>query len=187
MTSPQQYAASATPGARIRKDGENWTLIFVRDFNHPPAKVWKALTDPNELRQWAPFDADRNLGKPGTVKLTTIGAPKPQVSENKVTRADAPKVLEFNWGEQEMRWELEPHGSGTRLTLSHKIDRKYIAMGAAGWHVCFDVLDRLLDGHPVGRMVGPDAIRFGDWKRFNAEYARQFGVESPDWAAGSQT
>jgi uncharacterized protein YndB with AHSA1/START domain len=186
MTSPQQSTPSAATTARIKKSGDNWTLVLVRDFKQPPVKVWKALTDPNELRQWAPFDSDRNLGKPGTATLTTVGAPQPHVSETKVTRADAPKVLEFNWGGQDIRWELEPRGSGTRLTLWHNIDRKYIAMGAAGWHVCFDVLDRLLDGHPVGRMVGPDAMKNGDWQRLNAEYAKQFGVESPAWAAGSQ-
>ena len=187
MTSPQQLAQSATPRARIQKDGDNWTLILVRDLAHPPAKVWKALTDPAELRQWAPFDSDRDLGAVGTATLTTVGAPQPHVTETRVTRADAPKALEFNWGGQDIRWELEPRGSGTRLTLWHNIDRKYIAMGAAGWHVCFNVLDELLDGHPVGRMVGPDAIKFGDWKRLNAEYAKQFGVESPEWAAGSHT
>ena len=41
----------------------------------------------------------------------------------------------------DMRWELEAVGSGTRLTLWTNIDRRYIAMGAAGWQVCFDVLD----------------------------------------------
>jgi hypothetical protein len=51
-------------------------------------------------------------------------------------------------------------------------------MGAAGWHICFDVLDRYLGGHPIGRMVGGDASKFGGWKRLNAEYAKQFGIET---------
>ena len=55
----------------------------------------------------------------------------------------------------------------------------YIAMGAAGWHICFDVLDRLLAGHPIGRMVGPNAMKVGGWKRLHAEYTKQFGAESP--------
>jgi hypothetical protein len=48
-------------------------------------------------------------------------------------------------------------------------------MGAAGWHICFDVLDRLLADRPMGRMVGPDAMKFGGWQRLHAEYAKQFG------------
>jgi hypothetical protein len=77
-----------------------------------------------------------------------------------------------------MRWQLEAVGGGTRLTLWTNIDRRYIAMGAAGWHICFDVLDHLLSGTPVGRIVGPAAMKFG-WQRLHAEYAKQFGVETP--------
>ena len=93
-------------------------------------------------------------------------------------RADPPKVLEFSWGAQDLRWELEPlDGGGTRLTLWHNIDRRFIAMGAAGWHICFDVMGRLLDGQPIGRIVSAEALSFGGWRQLNAEYAKQFAVE----------
>jgi hypothetical protein len=91
-----------------------------------------------------------------------------------VTRADYPEVLEYG----DIRWELAEYGSGTRLTLWHKIDRRFISWGAAGWHICFDVLDSLLNGTPIGRIAGGDAMQFG-WQRLNEEYARQFGVELP--------
>jgi hypothetical protein len=80
-----------------------------------------------------------------------------------------------------MRWELEAFGGGTRLTLWTNIPRAYISMGAAGWHICFDVLDHLLSGTPIGRIVGPEAMQFGGWQRLNAEYAKQFGIETPSW------
>ncbi len=180
MSNREQYAPGPASGAEVRKDGEKWTLVLVRDLAHPPAKVWTALTDPEHLREWAPFDSDRNLGTVGTAKLSTAGTP--QVSETRVKRADAPKVLEFSWGGQDIRWELQPlGGGGTRLTLWHNIDRGFISMGAAGWHICFDVLERLLAGQPIGRIVGADALKFGGWQRLNAEYARQFGVETPNW------
>ena len=167
MTKREQYAPGPARGARVKKEGENWTLIVVRELQHPPERVWQALTDPTHLREWAPFDADKNMGQVGTVNLTTVGAPAQQVSEAKVTRADAPKVLEYTWWGKEMRWELEPVGNGTRLTLWHNIDRGYIAWGAAGWHICLDVLDQLLSGDPIGRIVGADAIKFGGWQRLN--------------------
>jgi len=180
MTDRQQYTPSPASVAQVRKDGEKWTLIVVKELRHPPRQVWQALTDPAQLREWAPFDADGSLGTVGTrVKLTTVGAPTPHVTETTVTRAEAPKVLEYNWGGFDMRWQLEAIGGGTRLTLWTNIDRRYIAMGAAGWHICFDVLDHLLGGAPLGRMVGPDAMKFGDWQRLRAEYAKQFGVETP--------
>ncbi|HXN48757.1 MAG TPA: SRPBCC family protein [Bryobacteraceae bacterium] len=174
MTERAQYTPGQASGAEIRrKDGEKWTLILVRQLRHSPEKVWQALTDPAHLREWAPFVADGNLGAVGTVNLTWVGAPAPQ--ETTVTRADAPKLLEYN----DTRWELEASGGGTRLTLWHNIDRRFIAMGAAGWHICFDVLDHLLSGAPIGRMVGPDAAKFGGWQRLYAEYKKLFGVETP--------
>ena len=179
MTSREQYTPGPAGGARIeKKDGEQWTLVLVRDLRHPPEKVWQALTDPAHLREWAPFDADASLGQAGhTVKLTTAGAPTPHVTDTKVTRADAPSLLVYNWGGNDMRWELEASGGGTRLTLWTSIDHRYIAMGAAGWHVCFDVLEHLLSGTPIGRIVGPDAMKFSGWQRLHTEYARQFGME----------
>jgi uncharacterized protein YndB with AHSA1/START domain len=171
----EQYAPGPASGAQVRKDGEKWTLILVRQLRHSPEKVWQALTDPAHLREWAPFDADGSLGTAGTTVKLTWAATHTSL-ETRVTRADAPRVLEYN----DIRWELEASGDGTRLTLWHSIDRRFISWGAAGWHICFDVLERLLAGKPIGRMVGPAAIRFGGWQRLNAEYARQFGVETPD-------
>ncbi|MGI9074073.1 MAG: SRPBCC family protein [Bryobacteraceae bacterium] len=175
MADREQYAPCSANGAQVRKEGEKWTLILVRELHHPPEKVWQALTDPAHLREWAPFDADGSLGTVGTVKLTWAGTPAPL--ETRVTRADAPRVLEYN----DTRWELEAFDGGTRLTLWHKIDRRFISWGAAGWHICFDVLERLLAGEPLGRIVGAEAMKFGGWQRLNAEYAKQFGVETPNW------
>jgi uncharacterized protein YndB with AHSA1/START domain len=171
MTDRDQYTPGPATGAKVRKDGEKWTLILVRELRHSPEKVWQALTEPAHLREWAPFETDGSLGTPGKVRLTWVGAPAP--IETTVTRADAPNVLEYD----DTRWELEPLGSGTRLTLWHKIDRRYISWGAAGWHISFDVLDRFLDGNPIGRIVGPDAMKFSGWQRLSAEYAQQFAAE----------
>jgi uncharacterized protein YndB with AHSA1/START domain len=178
MTKREQYSPGPASGAEVRKHGEKWTLILVRQLRHEPEKVWRALTQPAHLREWAPFEVDGSLETVGaTVKLTWVGAPTP--IDTRVTRADAPKVLEYD----DIRWELEPIDGGTRLTLWHNIDRRFIAWGAAGWHICFDVLDRLLAGEPIGRIVGADAMQFEGWQRLTAEYGKQFGVEAPKWSA----
>ena len=93
MIDREQYAPGPASGAQVQKDGEKWTLILVRELRHSPEKVWQAITDPAHLREWAPFDADGSLGSAGNrVKLTTVGAPKPHVTETTVTRADAPNA-----------------------------------------------------------------------------------------------
>ena len=173
MIEREPYAPGPASAAQVRKDGEKWTLILVRELRHSPEKVWQAITDPVHLREWAPFDADGSLGTVGaTVKLTWVGTG--QTTETKVTEADPPHVLEFG----DIRWELEASNVGTRLTLWHSIDRRFISWGAAGWHICFDVLARLLAGQPIGRMAGPEAMHLEGWQQLTTEYAKQFGTDA---------
>jgi hypothetical protein len=181
MNDLAQYEPGPASGAQVIKNGiennkDKWTLILVRELRHSPEKVWQALTDPAHLREWAPFVVDGSLATVGAaVKLTWVGNPTPQ--ETKVTRADAPRMLEYG----DIRWELEPLGSGTRLTLWHSIDRRFISWGAAGWHISLDVLDRLLAGKPIGAIAGVNAMKFAGWQRLVTEYAKQFSAETPDW------
>jgi hypothetical protein len=172
----EQYTPGPANVAQVRKDADKWTLILVKELRHPPEKVWQAITDPVHLREWAPFDADGNLGTIGaTVKLTWVGTAR--ATETKVTHADPPNLLEYG----DIRWELEALGGGTRLTLWHNIDRRFISWGAAGWHICFDVLDRLLAGKPISRMAGAAAMHLDGWQRLTAEYAKQFEIETSGW------
>ncbi len=134
MTDREQYAPGPASGAQVRKDGEKWTLILVREFRHPPAMVWEALTDPAHLSEWAPFDADRNLAAVGPVKLSTVGTPKPQVSETTVKRAEAPRLLEYDWGGNDIRWELEaawrrnaPDAVAQHQSPLHRVGRRGLA------------------------------------------------------------
>ena len=172
MTDNEQYTPGPAFGAQVEKGGPDsakWTLILVRELRHSPEKVWEALTDPMQLREWAPFVVDGNMATAGkTVKLTWVGNPTP--IDTRITRADAPKVLEY--GDQ--RWELDAIPTGTRLTLWSNIDRRFISWGAAGWHISFDVLDHLLAGSPIGRVLGADAMKYPGWQRLVAEYAKHF-------------
>ncbi len=172
MIKGEEYTAGPAHGARVQKrEGEKWTLILVRELRYSREKIWQALTEPAHLREWAPFDVDRNLGRIGTVKLTWTGTQK--AIETKVTRAERLQVLEFG----DHRWELEEIAGGTRLTLWSNIDRRFVAWGAAGWHIAFDVLDRLLGAKPIGRLAADDPARMAAWQRLVAEYGEQFGVK----------
>jgi hypothetical protein len=174
MNEQQHYSPGPAAGASVRKDGDMWTLILVRELRHSPEKVWRAITEPEHVREWAPFVVDGDLSEVGnTVKLTWVSRPQP--IEVKVMRADFPELLEFG----DIRWQLEPTLNGTKLTLWHAIDRRFISWGAAGWHISLDSLDALLAGHPIGRIAGADAMKLEGWQRLNLEYAKQFGIETP--------
>jgi uncharacterized protein YndB with AHSA1/START domain len=159
-----------------RVDGGRTTLIFVRDLRHPPRKVWAALTDPGRIDQWAPFAAARDLGTLGETTLTMIDGdtrvPLPAI----VRRAVQPTLLEYSWGEDLLRWELEAIDLGTRLTLRHTLeDGDMIAMVAAGWHLCLVVAEHLLDGRPDGVIRGQDAKDHG-WEALRDAYAEKLGL-----------
>ena len=76
----------------------------------------------------------------------------------------------------------KPLVAGTRLTLWDLTSVTATSPWArpGGIFVSLDVLDHLLSGTPIGRMVGPEAMKFGGWQRLNKEYAKQFGIETPD-------
>ncbi len=161
-------------GATVEPAGDRWTLVFVRELRHPPARVWTALTDPAEIGRWAPFTAARDLGATGDVLLTMVDGAETTDLPGTVLRAEPPSLLELTWGDDLLRWELEPAGDGTRLILRHTSGNEGIeAMVAAGWHLCAVVLARLLDGDPVDVIRGEDARRHG-WAELRDGYAALF-------------
>jgi uncharacterized protein YndB with AHSA1/START domain len=161
-------------------EGRRPTLVLVRHLPHPPEKVWVALTDPESLAAWAPFEPDRPLDETGALVLRMTDGDATEEHFGRVLRATPPKLLEYTWGDDVLRWELEPHGGGTRLTLRHTVeDAGWLARVAAGWHLCLVVAERMLDGRPVERIVGERAKEFG-WDELNEAYARKLGLEPGD-------
>jgi len=180
----------------LRSTDNRWTLIFSRNLRHPPAKVWAALTDPDQLVRWAPFLANRDLTITGDATLTMVDGDVRQDLPATVTRSEPPTLLEYTWGTDVLHWELAAIGlgaqnsamtrdsaamaatvrTGTRLTLRHTVaGRHWIAKAAAGWHLCLMVAERLLDGHPTNPIRGRDALNHG-WADLNQAYAAELGI-----------
>jgi uncharacterized protein YndB with AHSA1/START domain len=167
-----------TPDVTHRADGDRWTLVFVRRLAHTPERVWRALTEPEELRAWAPFVPDRSLARPGEAKLTmfegatALGEDAPAT----VTRAEPPALLEYRWEDDLLRWEIEPDGAGTRLTLSHTVaGADWLPKVAAGWHLCLDVAEQLMNGAPTTPIRGDEAMEQG-WQELHDAYAERLGI-----------
>jgi uncharacterized protein YndB with AHSA1/START domain len=151
---------------------DRWTLVFIRDLHHPPEKVWGALVEPEQLRQWSPYTADRSLDRAGDVTLTMLDGEKSEDLPGAVQRAEPPTLLEYTLGGDLLRWELAPTDGGTRLTLRHTVqDRTWMPKVAAGWHLCLVVAERLLDGRPIGPIVGEDAYSYG-WQELHDAYGQ---------------
>jgi uncharacterized protein YndB with AHSA1/START domain len=163
-------------GASLTGGGEPWTLVFVRELRQPPEVVWQALTQPAELDQWAPFSAARDLDQPGATTLTMVDGESRLDLPAEVRVVEPPEVLEYSWGQDLLRWELEPSGEGTRLTLRHTlVEPTDAASVATGWHICVVVLQRLLDGEPHGVIRGQEAREYG-FDALRDEYAKVLGL-----------
>lgn len=173
------YRPSPLASVDCTSTGGRWTLVFSRDLPHPVERVWSAITDPEQLRLWTPYIPSRDLATVGGATLSMLGDDSLPVEElpGEVLHVDPPHRLEHWWGNDVLRWELAPTGSGTSLTLRHTFDeRRMTSAMAAGWHICLDVADALLAGAPFGPVVGTRAREYG-WDELNERYAQVLGIE----------
>jgi uncharacterized protein YndB with AHSA1/START domain len=148
-------------------------LRFERTLRHSPERVWRALTESDELSGWhpSPFELEPSVG--GTVRYLEVSE-APEMPDGEVTEYDPPRVLAHTWGEDQLRWELRPHDDGCLLILTHAFDDRFkAARDAAGWHLCLDALASMLDAGEAER----DTRRIPEgWPELNRAYEERFGI-----------
>jgi uncharacterized protein YndB with AHSA1/START domain len=179
--------ARATPAGSLgtfsATDDGRFALRFERQLAHPPAKVWRAITEWEHLRAWFPAVVSFDL-RPGArlrfeptaeqkarFNLSDADAPP---SDGRVTLVDPPHLLEYTWEAEVLRWELRPEGDGgCRLVFTHTFDdREMAAALGAGWHAGLEVVAAQLDGREAGLPA---------WERveqLNADYVRMLSSRS---------
>jgi uncharacterized protein YndB with AHSA1/START domain len=179
MTEPtdqHEYEPSPLAAVYVSPEPERWTLIFTRILSHPVNRVWEVLTEPGQLRQWAPYVPDRDLATVGPAELS-MQDDSAAVLDGAVLAADPPQLLIHLWGTDQLRWELTGTDDGTTLTLRQRFAIESTASAlAAGWHICLDVADALMKDVPFGPVVGERAREFG-WDELNSQYADALGVK----------
>jgi uncharacterized protein YndB with AHSA1/START domain len=153
------------------EDGR-WQLRFTRTLDHPLAKVWRAITEPEHLAAWFPttIEGDRAAGAP--LRFSFPGG-EADPFEGEMIAYDPPRAVELRWGNDIVRIELRPDGAdGTELTLLDTLDeRGKAARDGAGWHTCLDALEASLRGDPDPRAA------MGGWSEVQPLYAERFGPE----------
>lgn len=158
----------------IQEDGE-WILVLERSLEHPLEDVWAALTKAEQIPNWGPFTADRDLTTAGAVRLAHIGAPEADEKQGYVLEVNAPHLLILSWGPDILRWELSDDGDRTILILRHRFANYQDAPSyAAGWNLCFKGLTGTLAGEKMPSMVGENALKYG-WRELYEQYSEQFG------------
>lgn len=155
-------------GTLETRDG-TWILTMVRDFPHPPERVWPWLTDPDRLQRWSPVVPDHPFDRPGPAQVRE--SPDDDPVDGEVLVLEAPHELVHRWGNDILRWRLTARVTGCVLTLEHSMaEQNPAAMNAAGWHLCLDVLTGNLNGDDTPRVVGADAVEHG-WEALRDRYA----------------
>ncbi|MEV6288610.1 SRPBCC family protein [Kribbella sp. NPDC051770] len=142
-------------------------LRMERRLAHPPEKVWRALTEPGELAHWYPALVELDLRLDGKISFTFDG----EDGGAGVVRAyEPPRLLEFTWGEEIQRWEVEPTGEGCVLTLTTTYDdRPGSASFTSGWILCLDALNASLGGQTVAR---------DNYKVLHEHYVKVYGLDA---------
>jgi uncharacterized protein YndB with AHSA1/START domain len=136
--------------ATLIKDGTRYTVRFERELAHPPAKVWRALTERELLRKWFPSDVLGGWDVGSKLQFVfpdeVAGIVDDDDTRGEVLAMEPGRLLEFSWGPSSvMRIELAPDGAGSRLILSETIDDGSLAARqAAGWEVCLASLASVL-------------------------------------------
>ena len=158
-------------GQLFEKDGR-WELRFERPLAHPVDRVWSAITQPDGLSAWFPFDieGERTTGAP---LRFVFREEEGDDFSGEMVEFDPPSVMELRWeGDETLRLEVTPTGSGCVLTVINRFDEiGKAARDAAGWHACLDLLEVHLDGAaPIDSTER--------WKSVHPVYVERFGPEA---------
>jgi uncharacterized protein YndB with AHSA1/START domain len=129
--------------ATLLTDRARPAVRLERYLPDPPAVVWQALTEREQLRSWFPSDVIVSGGRWDVGAAITFPFP-PEVMDltltGEVLEVDEPHLLAFSWGEDTLRFELSAEGDGTRLVLIDELPAGAAARNAAGWERCLDRL-----------------------------------------------
>ena len=140
------------PLATLETIGDKAVLRFERRLAHPPAKVFAAISEPEELAHWFPARVLWELrpGAPIEFRFEDVDFEAPP---GEVLEVDPPRLLVYAWGDGVLRWEVVADGAGSILRFTHTIAgeeewpaRFAAARQAAGWDVCLAALKARLGG-----------------------------------------
>src|SRR5262245_55056305 len=157
---------------QLQQIGLRWQLRYIRSLPHACEKVWAALTEPDHLAAWFPTEVHGDRTEGAKLRFAFPNGEAPDFYGELLTY-EPPTVLEYQWGDDTLRFELRPEGDGCVLTfLDTFVELGKAARDAAGWHVCLDALAADLSGDPSAR------DRLDGWKKVHDGYVATLGPEA---------
>ncbi len=150
--------------AHIEKVENGYTATYERHLNHSVQEVWSYLTENEKLPKWFSELRVEELRKSGVIKFDMGDGTFDDLS---ILDLKVNSVLEFSWWEDTVRFELTEESNGCFLRLIEKINTitDHTPKDLAGWHVCLDVIEALLDGRTIERKE--------EWKVWYEKYVTE--------------
>jgi uncharacterized protein YndB with AHSA1/START domain len=108
-------------GITSTADTTSGIVHVIADIAAPPERVFRALTDSNEVPKWW-----SQIATPEGGEMSDPRTPEPQTVGGEYITVDPPRLLEFTWAPSwdgfkvsTVRYSIEPTASGSRLTVTH--------------------------------------------------------------------
>jgi uncharacterized protein YndB with AHSA1/START domain len=153
--------------ATLISTGDKPILRFERFLPRPIDDVWRAVTDPEEMRVWFPTRIEVDRWETGATLRHHFDDQPLDPIPGTVVECAPPHRLVFTWGEDTIGFELSPADGGTTFVLTEELGASKAARNAAGWEIC---LERLVD-----------EVTGQDWKprfdRYRAEFEPVLGTQ----------
>lgn len=148
--------------ATIQKENAIYTARYERHFQHSVEEVWSMLIDNEKLQQWFKELQIVDLQKGGLMKFDMQDG---TFIDMEILDYEPFKVLVFEWGKDTARFELYAVSEGCQLTFTETLSffTEHTIKDLAGWHVCLDVIEALLDGRAI-------ISREAQWKTWYEKY-----------------
>jgi uncharacterized protein YndB with AHSA1/START domain len=127
-----------------------YSVTFTRTSKHSAARLWRAITEPEEVERWMGFPAHIDLRPGGAYVLDFDSLTPGDKLDGTVIKVDPERLLRYAVGTTVVNWAIEPDGDGCRHTFSQAglPPREGEEGLVAGWHDGLDSLDEYLDGEP---------------------------------------
>lgn len=139
-----------------------YTATFKRHLLHSVDQVWAMLTENEKLKEWFSELSVDDLREGGVIKFDMQNG---TFEEMKILELELKSILEFTWDKDVIRFELYPEEDGCLLVLTEKITTltDHTPKDLAGWHVCLDVIQALLDEKTIEQ-------RKTEWEKWYPKY-----------------
>ncbi|QCJ40651.1 SRPBCC family protein [Bacillus sp. S3] len=147
--------------AVIEKIENHYRAHFERRLQHNVEEVWAWLTENEKLAKWFNELRVGDLSEGGFMRFDMQDG---TFEELAITELKLYSVFQFSWWADTVRFELFPDSDGYKLVLIETIEKMtdHTPKDLAGWHVCLDVIEALMDGRTIERME--------EWKKWYENY-----------------